>query len=362
MSGEQIKSRIRLSAVPVLAVALGACGGGEASEPNPQENNQPASRTVNVQVELTAERPFTEFVRAVGEVEADQDVTIAAEETGVIRALHVEKGEYVSAGQPIAKIDDAVLRAEADRASSEAELARERHERQRRLWVDEGVGSEMAFLEAKHGAATAEANARALASRLERTTISAPIDGIFDARYIEVGSMVSPGIEVGRIVNNEVVKVVVGVPERFAGDIRQGADARISFDVLGGQPHEGTIEFVGTAVNETNRTFPVEVVVPNPDGVIKPGLVAQVEVARRTVEAAIQVPQNAVSRAEEGYVVYVAVERDGMMIAEERVVQPGASAGGRVVIESGLNPGEAVIVVGQQLVATGDLLRVVERE
>lgn len=361
MNGEQIKSRIWLLAVPVLAVALGACGGGEASEPNPQENG-PVSRTLNVEVELLAERPFTEYVRAVGEVEADQDVRISAEESGVIRTLHVEKGEYVRAGQPIAKIDDAVLRAEADRASSEAELARERHERMRRLWVDEGVGSEMTYLEAKHGAETAAANARALASRLERTTISAPIDGIFDARYIEVGSMVSPGTEVGRIVNNAVVKVVVGVPERFASDIRQGAGARISFDVMGGQPYDGTIEFVGTAVNETNRTFPVEVVVPNPDGVIKPGLVAQVEVARRMLEAAIQVPQNAVSRAEEGYVVYVAVERDGMMIAEERPVQPGASAGGRVVIESGLNPGEAVIVVGQQRVATGDLLRVVERE
>jgi membrane fusion protein, multidrug efflux system len=358
MSREYMGRWIRLVAAPAVVVALGACGGGQAAEP---QESQPTARTLNVEVEYVTERPFTEYVRAVGQVLANQDVTIAAEESGVIRVLHVEKGTVVTAGQPIAKVDDAVLRAESDRASSEAQLARERYERQRRLWEDEGVGSEIAYLEAKHGAEMAEANARVLASRLDRTTIKAPIDGIFDARYIEIGTMVNAGTEIGRIVDHETVKVVAGVPERFAGEIRTGADARIALDVLGGRQFEGLIEFVGAAVHENNRTFAIEVSVPNPNGDIKPGMVSQVQVARRTFATALQVPQNAVLRAETGYVVYVAVERDGIMVAEERAIRPGASLGGRVVIEEGLSAGEAVIVVGQQRAATGDLLRVVER-
>jgi membrane fusion protein, multidrug efflux system len=134
---------------------------------------------------------------------------------------------------------------------------------------------------------------------------------------------------------------------------------RVAFDGMSGAEHTGKVQYVGATLNEQNRTFPIEVVVPNPGGVIRPGMVANLQVARRTAGAALLVPQNAVLRRETGYVVYVAVDRDSQTVAELRDVIPGASEAGRVVIEQGVTPGDRVIVVGQQQVSSGDKLRIV---
>ncbi|MBI4545330.1 MAG: efflux RND transporter periplasmic adaptor subunit [Gemmatimonadetes bacterium] len=344
-----------------LAAALAACGGGSQARDRAGNADTPGAagtRVVNVEVAAVAKELFREQVRVTGTVQAQRDVTVAAEESGVVRGLHVEKGRVVTAGQPLVKIDDRLLGAQAQQAAAEAKLAAETYERQRRLWEEEKIGSELAYLKARYGAETAEASARVLATRLERTVVRAPIAGVLDARFIEIGSMVGPGTPVARIVDMDTVKVVAGVPERFAGQIRPGAETRIDFDVLGGREFHGRIAFVGGALDEQSRTFPIEVVVPNPGSVIKPGMVANVSVARRTLEAMV-VPQDAVLRGEDGYFVYLAVARDGVLRAEARAVVVGASHSGRAAIGSGIEPGEQVVVVGQQQVAAGDLLKVV---
>lgn len=348
-----------------LVVALAGCGGGVQAGQVPEDSAQPGAevgRRITVEVETLAPTPFTDYVRLTGTVEADRDVTVAAEESGVIRELYVEKGARVAAGQPIAKIDDRVLAAQAEQAASEAALAKETWERQRRLWEEERIGTELAYLRARYAAETADANARALAARLERTTIRAPVSGILDARFVEVGSMVAPGAPVARVVDSNPVKVVGGVPERFAGDVRRGGAVRITFDVLPGQEFEGRIAFVGTVVDPQSRTFPIEVEVPNPGGDIKPGMVANISATRRVFDSVIAVPREAVVRTESGYIAYVAVEQGGRTIAEARPLQLGPAQMNRIVVESGLQAGDRLIVVGQQQVAAGDILEVIARE
>jgi membrane fusion protein, multidrug efflux system len=123
--------------------------------------------------------------------------------------------------------------------------------------------------------------------------------------------------------------------------------------------YSGVSRFVGAAVNEHNRTFPVEVAIPNRGGMLKPGMVARVRLARgRTAEALI-VPREAVLRTEDGYIVYTVVEQDGRRVARAVPVTTGGGAGNRVVIESGLAPGDLVVVVGQHQVAGGDIVQVV---
>ncbi|CAN5790621.1 efflux RND transporter periplasmic adaptor subunit [soil metagenome] len=340
-----------------LAVGLGACGDNTpAAEAAAAEA---PSRVISVEVEAVQPRAFTDFVRIVGNVAANRDVTVSAEEAGVIRQLFVDKGAYLRAGQPIARIDDAVLRTQLERAEAQARLAEETWERQRRLWEEEKIGSEMSYLNAKYGAQTARASVNELRARLARTTVRAPMAGVLDARAVEVGSMVSPGTPVARVVDTETVKIGGGVPERYAAEITRGSEMRVSFDALGATEFTGKVQYLGATLNESNRTIPIEVTVPNRGGTIRPGMVANLQVARRAVGEALLVPQSAVLRRDDGYVVYVVTERDGQPVAEVRDVIPGASEGGRVVIEQGLNAGDRVIVVGQQQVSTGDRLRIV---
>jgi membrane fusion protein, multidrug efflux system len=352
--------KLALVTVAAAMAAVGCGSGGVASEVSASEDAP--TRVITVEVVTIAPSAFTDQVRLTGTVEAQRDVTVSGEESGVIRALYVRKGQPVSAGQAIAKIDDRVLQAQLDQAASEARLAAETWERHRRLWEEEQVGSEMAYLRAKYAAETASAAARGLAARLDRTVIRAPISGILDARVVEVGAMVAPGSPVARIVDLDTVKVVAGVPERFSAEIRRGASTRVVLDALGGREYEGVIEFVGAALNEQNRTFPVEIAVPNRAGDIKPGMVANVAIARQTLAEALTIPQEAVVRGEAGYIVFVAAEEGGVTVAQPRSVVLGPSQLGRVVITAGLAAGDRVIVVGQQQVAGGDRLQVIEHE
>jgi membrane fusion protein, multidrug efflux system len=343
-----------------LAVVLAACGSNAGGVVPPAGEAEP-TRVVNVEIMTLAEEQFEDQVGITGVVEAEQNVTVAAEESGVVRALYVAKGQRVRAGQPIAKIDDSVLRAQYDQARSEASLARETFERQKRLWEDEQIGSEMNYLRAKYGAETADASARVLAARLERTIVRAPITGVLDDRFVEVGTMVAPGASVARLINADTLKVSGGVPERYAGEIRQGSAATVIFDNLRDQQFTGRTRFVGLSVNEQNRTFAVEVAIPNTGGTLKPGMFARVRLARGGQAEALLVPREAVLRVEAGYIVYTVHEQDGRTTVQATPVVPGPGAGNRVVIESGLQAGDRIVVVGQQQLAHGDVVRLVTR-
>jgi membrane fusion protein, multidrug efflux system len=342
-----------------LVAVLAGCAGGEAKEAGAAAGEETTSRVMSVEVQVVERVPFTASVSLVGTVGANQDVTLSVEEPGTIRELMVAKGAFVRAGQPIARVDDRVLRAQAEQAMATARLASETWNRQRRLWEEDRIGTEMAYLQAKYNAETAEAGARVMQERLARTVVRAPISGILDNRFVEVGSMVSPGTPVARLIDVGSVKVGGGVPERFAGQVRRGGTVEVTIAALGGQAFTGVIDWVGASVDEQSRTIPVEVRIPNANGVLKPGMVANVRLARGGTREAVVVPQEAVLRSEVGQVVFVAVERDGRTVAEERSVSIGPTQANQVVVESGLEPGERLVVVGQNQVAAGDLLQIV---
>jgi RND family efflux transporter MFP subunit len=341
----------------VLAGGVAGCGNAQADA----ENTDAAEfvRVINVEVRDIEARPFVDRIRLTASVAANQDVQVSAEESGPIREILAEKGTSVSQGQPIAKIDDAILGAQVEQARAQAELAGQTWERRKRLYEEDQVGSEIAYLEAKFGAEQTAANLRTLEVRLARTTIRAPFDGVLDRRLVEVGTMVSPGQVVGRVVDLDPVKIQAGVPERYAADVHKGAVADVSFDVLPGTTHQARITYVGSTVDPQNRTFPIELVMPNPNGVIKPEMVANVGVARRDLESALVVPQDALVRVEDGYVVFVIADRGKGTVAEVRPVQLGPSQRNEVVVESGVEVGEQLIVVGQKSVADGDRVNVV---
>lgn len=347
--------------VLTLLVGAGACGGdAEAGGASGKAGVlvEGTSRVINVEISTVETRDFAERIILIGTVVAGQDVTISAQEAGVIRRVVVEKGAVVTVGQRLLEIDDAVLRSQVDEATAQASLANETWERRKRLYEEDQVGSELAYLEAKYGADQASARLATLQTRLRRTVIRAPIDGFLENRLVEVGSMVSVGTHVARIVSIDPVKVVAGVPERYARDVTVGASARVVFDVLDISA-DHTISFVGATVNAQNRTFLVELEMPNPDGAIKPQMVANLGLVRQTIEDAIVIPQEALVRVEEGYVVFL-VEGDGdAAVVLSRAVELGHSQRNEVVIEAGLSPGERLIVVGQRQVTAGDRVRIV---
>jgi RND family efflux transporter MFP subunit len=347
----------------ILAVAAltaaAACGSAEAGSTEEAAANQEFTRVINVQTEPITTQTFVEEIRLTSVAMANQDVMLEAQETGAIVELFADRGSWVAAGDPIAKIDDRILWSQVAQATAAAELGKQTWERRKRLWEEDQVGSEIAYLEARYAAEQSQATLNGLQERLDRTTVRAPFSGVLDERHVDVGTMVGPGKTIGRLVDTNPIKVFAGVPERYASNVRVGAVAQLRFESLGEQSYEARIRFVGTAINPQSRTFPIEVVLPNRDGAIKPQMVANMAITRQEVADAKVVPQDALVRVEDGYVVYVAVDQGGVTVAEERVVELGASRRNLVVIQSGIEVGEQLIVVGQKSVAGGDRVNIV---
>lgn len=352
-------NRWTLPAFAAAACVTSGCGG--AGQGQTEEVPEVFARIVNVEVDTVRTRTFTQVARLTGVARAMNDVVVSAEEGGVVRRVVRDKGRRISAGQSILELDDAILRAQVVTATAQAALADEVWQRRRKLYEEDGIGSELSYLEAKYAAEQAQGSLEALQERLARTTIRAPISGTLEARLVEVGTMVSPGTAVARIVQTSSIKVLAGIPERYALAVRVGAAATVSFGVLPGERFESTIAYAGATVDPQSRTFPVELVITNPGGQIKPEMIADIELVLEQMEDAVVVPQQALVSMEEGQVVFVVEGGDGETHAAARSVDVLLAQGNEVVVGSGLAEGSLLVVVGQQGLTDGDRVRVVGR-
>ena len=355
MSGRIPNTWLALLVATIATIVTSACGRTEAAD----DSLEPYVKVVNVEVETLRPTAFSATVRITGEAEPETDVTVSAEAAGVLEAFVAVKGSRVRRGQAIARIDDDVLSAQVDEARAGAEIAASRHEAQRRLWEDEGIGSEIVYLQAKADAESATARYVQLQARLKRTIVRSPVAGIFDADLVDAGEMVQPGTPVARIVDASKLRITGGVPERFAPLVSTGDEANIRFDILPGRTFRGRIDFVGTAVERQSRTFPIEIVMDNPDDAVKPYMIANVRVLVNRVDDAIVVSREVLIRTEAGFQALVVETKDGHDVAAARTVILGASDENTVVVTRGLVAGDRLVVRGQQLADPGDRVRIV---
>ena len=359
-----------LAALASAALLLAAgCSPGDAGNSDPgtapvapvtaaADGTAAGTRIVNVEVTPITLATFVQHLSAVGEVRALHDITVSAQESGAIAALPATKGARVARGEPLARIADDLLAAQAKEARAMSEVADELLQRRRRLWEQDRVGAEMALLETRSQAIAAAARLEVLEVRLARTLVAAPVAGVIDELYVDVGETVSVGASVARVVTTDHVKVAAGVPERYAPTVAVGAPVMVTFDVLPGREFVGTVDYVGVSVDPRSRTVEIEVLLDNPELVVRPHMAANVRVERERLEQAIVISQDLVQRTEDGFLVYVAGQRDGAAVALAREVQLGPSSGDQVVVESGLAAGDLLITAGNRQVDDGNRIRV----
>ena len=347
-------------AAAMAAGSLQACGDLRGEDPPGAAAEATGyTRVVNVEVEPVQPRSFTRSISLPGVAMAMREVEVSAEEAGVVRRIVRDKGQPIARGQAIVRLDDAILRAQVQGAAAQALYDEEVWERRKKLYEEDSIGSELSYHEAQYTAEQSRANLAALEERLARTTVLAPISGILNDRLVEIGSAVSPGTAVARIVQTDTIRVVAGAPERFALDLPVGAAATVTLDALADQAFEGAITYVGAVVDADSRTFPIELTLPNPAVLIKPGMIAEISVVQEEIMDAIVVPQQALVAMEEGYVVFVVDGSGEEARAAARRVDISVSQGNDVVVASGLNPGDRLVVVGQQGLTAGDRVRIV---
>lgn len=330
-------------------------------------------RKIRVETLLLKPGVFKDVIELTGAVEAINDATLSAQSAGTVEML-APLGRSVARGAIVARLDQdlvsaAYVQAEAslENALAGLELAEDNYRRQEPLFRD-SIISALEF----QGARTQRQQARAIAREAEarklqaekqrdNTIIRAPFAGAIEAHMVEQGEQVSFGMPILRIVNAREVKVRVGVPEVYAGDIRIGTEAMFGFTAYGGAQKPGRVIFAGSAIHPDSRTFMVEARVDNNDGRLKPAMIAQVFVTREQLDSALVVPRSAVIRDEDGTSVFIIREEDDFLRARPRIVTLGAAYEGQVLVEAGLEPDMEVVILGQNTITDGDALDIVER-
>ena len=332
-------------AVTTALVVLAGCG---RSEKNPHPGD-PTPHTV--QVASAIRQPLERSLVVVGSFAAREEAVVAAQVAGQIEQCRVDLGSVVTNGQELALIDTAAhearqqqATANLDRAQAAAANALRDLDRVRQLQRERIAST--AALDAAEATATqtaadiksAEAALAVAKLDLERSRVKAPFPGSIASRLVSTGDYVGVGAPIARLVETDVLRLKLDVPERNAGQVSAGQTVRVllesSTNVV-----TGTLSRVAPAIREADRMLAVEADIPNP-GHLRAGSFARAEIVVNPDEPALCVPESALTSF--AGLDKVVCLKDGK--AEERTVKLGRRAGGWVEIVAGLSTDEAVVL------------------
>jgi multidrug efflux system membrane fusion protein len=261
----------------LLALALiGWMGSGvilPSADPDAGVVADAPDRAVSVAVMDSVAQDVPLVLTAEGQSIPDRAATLRAKADGQIASVAVSRGDLVTAGQEIARIDAGI--AEAQLVQAQTQLAQAQRDYDNALALqDRGVATEDRVSQARAARAAAEAAVTSAQDRLDNTIVTAPFAGRLNDLTVNLGESVENGMVVAEVLDNDPLTVVVQVPQQALSRLQTGQDAQVSF--ITGEQKAGTIAFIGANADRQTRTFRVEIIVDNPDSVMPAGLSARV--------------------------------------------------------------------------------------
>jgi membrane fusion protein (multidrug efflux system) len=381
-----------LAAAPL---ASGGCSSGDAKA----KEQQAAPPLVPVSAVTATERPIARFIRATGSLMADEQADVAAETAGRVVAAGIERGTPVSQGAELVRLSaaetDAQLKeAEANAAQIEArlgitagaafdvnavpevqnakagaDLAQAEFARIKSL-LDQRVVSQSEYDQrrtqaeaarqqyeaAKNGAAQQYQSLQAARARVSLarkafadTVVRAPFNGVVAQRLVTVGDYVTKGMKVAIVVRVNPLRVQLTVPEQAVSSMAAGQPVTFEVDAYPGRQFEGKVKYVSPALQADQRALTVEALVPNADGLLKPGLFATARIEQPGRTPGVLIPATSVQTTSGTSRVYV-VAGDHV---EERIVTTGETVGDLIEITKGLKADERVATKNVAQLADG---------
>ncbi len=304
---------------------------------------------VNISVQKIIPSAMIDGIQVAGTVKAFEDVMMSPEEGGIVKEWKKKKGDRVKQGDLIVTLKDEVIKASYEAANAQYKMAQLNVEKQQSVFEQQGI-SELQYKNLVYGRDAAKANADLMQARWERTQLRSPINGVVDNTIPNTGEMAAPGIPIARVVNTSTIKIQAEIPELYSGMINIGTSVSVTFDAVPGELLNGKVTYVGSTVSAANRTMLVEILLPNPNGKLKPEMVAKVTLVRQKKNDAILVSESLVQLVDrDRYIVYVVNKGT----AEERRVTIGGRQGNLVEVVNGLKIGDLLIVSGYQKLING---------
>ena len=299
----------------------------------------PAVRVATVQVQPLADR-----IEALGTLVANESVDLTAKVTETITQLNFTDGQRVKKGDVLATMNTEEAQALLEEAESTAEESLRQFERTKQL-SRQGAAAVAQLDEARRVYETARARQLAIQSRINNLTIAAPFDGVVGLRNISVGALVQPGDLITTIDDDSVMKLDFSVPATFLPVLVPGAAVEARARAFGDKVFAGEIRSVSSRIDPVTRTVVVRAEIPNPERLLKPGLLMTVQL-RANERQAVVVPEEALLPAGRRNFVMLAEPGAEGTLARKIEVTTGARQAGAVEILAGLQAEQTVITHG----------------
>jgi RND family efflux transporter MFP subunit len=304
---------------------------------------------------------FNHYVELQATVQTKENLMLGSEFGGILQQVYVKEGQKVAKGQTLARVDDGGLSSQLAQMETQAALAKTTFERQENLWKQK-IGSEIQFLQAKTNYNAQLKAVAQMKAQLSKTIIKAPFSGTIDEIISERGSVVGPGTPIMRIVSLGNMYLEAEVPEKNIGTIKKGSDVIVNFPVLG-ETFNSKVTQAGNFINPANRSFTIQIAVPNKSGNIKPNLSSKIQLKDYSNPKAITVPTSIISENADGeQFLYVAQnpDKNGIAIAKRVIVKVGLSQGELVEIVDGIKDGDLIIKEGARSVKDGQKVSIIK--
>ena len=299
---------------------------------------------------VAREERWPSELAAIGTVTAVHGVTVSADLPGIVEAISFDSGKAVRRGDVLVTLDTSQERAQLAAAEAGLELSRLNLERMREL-RRKGVTSQAEYDRAAAENEQASARSGEIRAAIERKTIRAPFAGILGIRQVNLGQYLRSGDPVVSLQSLDPFYVDFAVPQQEFGRLRRGAEVRATAEGIPGDGFAGTITAVDSIVDPATRNIRVQATLPNPDGILRPGMFVETRVSSGEGATVVALPASAISYAPYGDSVFVVEQVRGQddksyLGVRQQFVKLGGGRGDQVAVLSGVKPGEQVVSSG----------------
>ncbi|MEZ5814229.1 MAG: efflux RND transporter periplasmic adaptor subunit [Alphaproteobacteria bacterium] len=305
---------------------------------------------------------FSDNVEALGTTRANETVVITPDAVEKVTAIYFEDGQTVKQGDLLITLDKGEEEAELNAAQASLSEAQSSYNRAKGLQNNSAL-SKGTLQERLAALKQAQAAIEEIKARIAKRDITAPFDGILGLREVSVGSLVQPGDMITTIDDLSQIKVDFDVSAIFLSTLKPGMDIVGKIEAFDDREFNGTIRTINTQVDPVTRTVKVRAILPNEDGVLKPGLLMNVTLFKN-MRQALLIPEEAlIKRGTENFV-FVVRNKDDKTIAKEQKIKIGARQPGVIEVLSGLNKGDQIVAHGTLKVRDGAeiTVRAIENE
>ncbi len=311
-----------------------------------------ATVKVPVSVMELAYEPFRHYIQVSGTAEAVREAYISPEVSGQLRNLYVKEGDYVTRGKLLARLNTEMTEGSIAEVQASLDLATVVYEKQKRLW-DQGIGSELQYLNAKNNKEGLEQRMKTLQAQLDMALIKSPVNGVVDKINLKVGELAMPGMELMQVVNLDELYINADVSESYLAQVYEGEMVKVEFPVYPEMNVEVPIYRKGNVINPNNRTFTVQLKLQNQDKKLKPNILSVIHINDFSADSALVVPSALIKQDISGSYIYTVQHNSEKQVARKMYIQPGKSYKDATMVVEGLEPGQKVITEGFNMVSDG---------